>query len=330
MPRRPPTRGWRPCEHVDRLQPRTRVPWSPSADGRPCTHSQAHERAGVHLAPGVSAVDPPSHASTEVRNMTQRDGFDPHVGSIPPERSEPERPKSPVISDRARKDWPVLLAAAPVVVAASRVIGFSRGDQALLTTLLQTLDVPAVLIGSLMPTATTLLGILAYLAIGDPGLSQALLRGWRSLSVPATAAVFLAVCLLVSVSDLRALGATIALLAIAGLLRALLSRRARSEGRSWLGFGGDSMAVAAALLVPLLLNGSMWLPSESVRLADGTQVRVYVLAVETDWTTMLRAKDRKIVRLPSAEVIGREVCNESPVRTLAQLNWHTPAQPQCS
>lgn len=251
-------------------------------------------------------------------------------GTTPPNGPESEPPPPPAIPVSARRNLSVLLAAAPIAVATARVVGFSRGDQALLTTLLQTLDVPAVLIGSLIPAAVIVLGITIYAAIGDPRVSRALLRGWRGLSPLTETGIAAALLLLVYVSDLQTLGATVGLLVLAGAIRALLTRRARSRGRSWVGFGGDTVAVVAALLLPVLMNASMWLPSERVRLADGLQEQVYVLAVDGPWTTLLRTKDRRIIRLPSADVTEREVCNTTQVRALAQEFGTGSPQPQCS
>jgi hypothetical protein len=62
---------------------------------------------------------------------------------------------------------------------------------------------------------------------------------------------------------------------------------------------------------------NLWLPAEVVTFEDGNARRAivgHVLSVEGEWTTVVRATDRGLTRIPSQQVKTRELCHLSGVQ----------------
>ncbi len=89
-----------------------------------------------------------------------------------------------------------------------------------------------------------------------------------------------------------------------------------------------------------------WLPSERVTTKSGTLVG-YVVEVGAEWTTLLVAKDRRVVRVRSDDVEARQVCREADYGGIASdiffgrkkggrtasaalFGWARPEYPACA
>jgi hypothetical protein len=84
----------------------------------------------------------------------------------------------------------------------------------------------------------------------------------------------------------------------------------------------EYFAVVAVLVTFLLDVPVMWLPPERVELMSRDNVTGYVLATDSEWTSVLLEEDREVLIVRTYEVSERTVCNvEDPGkgRTLSQL-----------
>jgi hypothetical protein len=84
----------------------------------------------------------------------------------------------------------------------------------------------------------------------------------------------------------------------------------------------ELFAVVAFLVTNLLDVPTVWLPPERVEVSGSTPVTAYVLAVDSDWTTLLLDADRRVLVVPTSQVNARTVCNVEHVttsRTISQV-----------
>jgi hypothetical protein len=79
--------------------------------------------------------------------------------------------------------------------------------------------------------------------------------------------------------------------------------------------------VPPAVLFLVLTFPQMWLPPEIVQVEDH-RIVAYVVSTEGRWTTLLREKDRAILRTKSDLVSGRQICGlPSTLRTPSLVQW---------
>jgi hypothetical protein len=87
-----------------------------------------------------------------------------------------------------------------------------------------------------------------------------------------------------------------------------------------------TLAVAAAFIIICAFGfgasvTNMWLPAEVVTFEDGnarSAIVGHVLSVEGEWTTVVRATDRGLTRIPSQQVKTRELCHLSGAQPAGQ------------
>jgi hypothetical protein len=254
-------------------------------------------------------------------------------GRYPPAVEEPSPQEPATAPPQAPESWlgknvVFVLTALPFLIAAARVVLFAGGDQALLTTLLQTINVPAIILGSVVPAGLLILMFAAYLAIADPKVWPAMVALARRSPAVAVYVLPPLLIVIVAMSSYDAALAIAAGLGLAGLARLLWTRWSRKRGKTWRGWVEDSTAFTVFLVVGLLTAGPMWLPSESVTTSDGAARMGYVLSADGEWTTVL-TNDRVVLRLASSDVVAREVCNESHPATLMQWMFHWQPQRAC-
>ena len=84
-------------------------------------------------------------------------------------------------------------------------------------------------------------------------------------------------------------------------------------------------------MLALTYSSSLWLPTEVIRLQDGSQQVGFVLQVDGSWTTVLTEGGRQVLRVPSPALQSRTVC--SPAQTewlsLAELWLRNSEPPAC-
>lgn len=223
----------------------------------------------------------------------------------------------------------LILATAPVLIAAVRVVMFSGGDQALLATLAQTLDLRAILIPSVLPVGAFVVVLAVWTAIGDPKLGRGLVAGVNRAApylwfvVPLVLGFFALVPWTVAVGVL-------VLALLLGAIRWFGTRRSHKKGKEWRGFVEDGLATLGLLtMVYLALGTPMWLPLERVDFRDGTTSIGYVLSEEGAWVTFLTDEGHRVERIQAVDVVERQVCNDSSSRSLVLVARGDTPQPAC-
>lgn len=251
----------------------------------------------------------------------------------------------------ARARWPlwvdlgVLIAVLPIMFAGIRVLVYSGGDPVILRTLIGTLDVPAVVMGTLLPLIPILVFSFFQFLILDSGRSQWALRGaakWAAIIFGIIAIALYA--LLGPYPGSPIIIGSLALGLLTGQIIYLAStRKARADGsikrakdarpdfslrRNVYVWVSPAVLIGVILLLPL----GMWLPSERLDLDDGTSIETYVLRTSSGWMTTIDA-DKIIRQVPADSVEARTVCDQGNAETLA-LVWLTPRSgvdiPTCS
>jgi len=223
----------------------------------------------------------------------------------------------------------LILGVTPVFVAGLRIVLYAGGDHALLTTLLQTLNVPAILLGTLVPSSLLVAALLVYALIADNGLWAPLGRQVRSMSPWTLRIAFPLIAVVALVSELTTVLFVLAGLTIAGLVRWWGVRRVRRLGRASKPWIEDGMTLVALFLPFILADAPMWLPAENVELSDEPSRTVFVLSVSDEWATLL-TPDRQLLRVPSEDMESRTVCNFAESRSLLQLLDKRQPHAQCS
>jgi len=233
----------------------------------------------------------------------------------------------------------------PITLATVRILLYSGGDATLLRVLIQTLDVPTVVLGSVLPLLPALFGSAIYLVIGDFSIAKRLFSGAsrrRKIMVGAVATISLLVwALLSSWSTVR--GLIIAVLVgvggSVGFWYAWFFYRSLSGGRTARDAGRDAaktrfglsepvgkvshliLVPALTLAIALAIPFGMWLPQERVTVKNGSaslSFTGYVLKTDETWTTVLSA-DKHVGVWRSTDVVEREVCDQFQHESLWSL-----------
>lgn len=242
---------------------------------------------------------------------------------------------------RSRPRWidvGVLLAVIPVLLAAARVLLFSGGDPALFRVLVQTLNVPTVLLG----TAISILPVVALLPIfmfaSEPSALRHFARAsWFSYAFFAYAVVALAAIALgpwpwMGWLTLIVFAASVGFwlmrrlrhgvkayrrgLTLKSALRAPHPMIVRPPTEAWKSSAWVPVSVVVLTLVSLQ---SMWLPLERIDLASGTRLTGFVLEDQAEWTTFL-TDERSVLRIATDQVEARTVCDQGEFSSLV-MGW---------
>ena len=67
--------------------------------------------------------------------------------------------------------------------------------------------------------------------------------------------------------------------------------------------------VGSAILIYVILSTEMWLPAEKLDVPSQPEFVGYVIGESSEWTTVLREKERSIIRIPTRTIASREPCN---------------------
>lgn len=68
--------------------------------------------------------------------------------------------------------------------------------------------------------------------------------------------------------------------------------------------------VATPLILLFAVGPDFWLPAEVVRLMSGERIEGYVLEDDTEWTVLVRLRDRGISFVRSSDISSRAICKE--------------------
>ncbi|WP_029151241.1 hypothetical protein [Microbacterium indicum] len=243
--------------------------------------------------------------------------------------TNPEKPEKPSLLGRAWTHAAILIAILPVVVAAIRVMLYSGGDPVVMKTLVETLNILTLLLGTFLP----LLPLLVYFAFQmlmarTPAFNAAIRTAKGRLALFAGAAFWLL---------LGPFPATVWLVGavVFGLVTGWLLLRYVKPWRrlhEWMAPGpgktpptSPAYITTIVLLVTLLVvPQGMWLPLERVTRSGSADQFVYVLKDAEGWTTTI-TNNRSIDVFKSSEVTARVVCDQGQYASI--LTMMTGADP---
>lgn len=247
-------------------------------------------------------------------------------------------PSEPVAARPRWVDIGVLIAATPIVLAAARILIFSGGDPALFRVLIQTLNVPTVLLGTIVSILPVVALLPLALFASEPGALWHFTRArWFRYAFPAYSAVVVAAITLGPWPAMGWTALTVTLLFVVfrlarraqhgtrayrrGLtmrsaIRASPPMRVRAPSGAW---KSSALSPIAIVILSLASLQSMWLPSELLHLADGTELTGFVLEEKSEWTTFL-TEGRAILRVSTAQVEARTVCQQGEFSSL-MTHW---------
>jgi hypothetical protein len=237
---------------------------------------------------------------------------------------------APVIASNAVRrshiDTAVLIAIVPVVVAAVRIWLFSGGDTAVFLTLLRTLNIPAVLIGTIIVAVPFVIILMLTILVTDwkardqakEWLSR---RHWPAALIPILFFIFLYTTSWTILISLATLGAFVGAYT--------LTRRYWPWGRKYIADimiprRGDHngpvsiVTFTGVLVVFLIIPTSMWLPLEKIDIDKSESRAAYVLESTQEWTTLLTSK-YKIEVYHTKDIKSRAVCRSSFGGSLSTL-----------
>lgn len=211
----------------------------------------------------------------------------------------------------------LVLTLIPILLSGLRIFAVANGDRATLVTLLSTLDVTAVLLGTfawLLPTAFGVAAAICWIR-------------WlqlRSVSRPPTAGqrtaiLWLAVCTTILALILFAFAPVNDLLNLLLCLLAVYFFRKPERNRV-----GQAVIIGAAFLAlvvaPVLFRAAnMWLPAEKIVLRNQPAIVGYVLTADPRYATVLKAADSTVQILPLDDVESRTICRLNPGLESASL-----------
>lgn len=214
----------------------------------------------------------------------------------------------------------------PIAVAAARIAVFSGGEPALLATLVQSIDVPAIVLSSIVPAAGFMVGFFTFVTIANSELSPHVLRAVRSASGPANAVFAFTLILVVYLSSLSQLVAIAAMVALGIVYRLTSDRIDKKRGSS---VSADVPAVVASFMFTVLFTAAPWMPTEAVQLEDNTIQVAYVVSAGNGWTTLVDAETKLVSRIDDDDVLARTVCSKPRPRSLAQVMGNVEPPPRC-
>jgi hypothetical protein len=211
---------------------------------------------------------------------------------------------------------PWLIGLIPVVFACLHLMIVSRGDAQTLRSLVQNLNVTALVLATVLPLGTT---ILVWAFLISLGLTMIKPKGQRKaraqttilLFTLATFIGFFAMPLLAAVVNLAILAT---LLSFAAVSRWANKKEGWQPAKKFFAFSAFAWATAL-ILVPLLIwlgFLGVWMPQERITLG-ATQViePAYVLSYDDHWTKYMDGSHKMHI-VPTRDITCREVVDAPP------------------
>jgi hypothetical protein len=211
----------------------------------------------------------------------------------------------------------LVLTLIPVLLSGLRIFAVANGDRATLVTLLSTLDVKAVLLGTfawLLPTAFGVAATICWIrwlqlrsVSGPPSAGQSTGLLWLAVGTTILALILFAFA---PVNDL---------LNLLLCLFAVYFFRKPERNRV-----GQAVIIGAAflalVLAPVVFRAAnMWLPAEKIVLKNQPAMVGYVLTADPRYATVLKAADSTVQILEFDDVESRTICRLNPRLESASL-----------
>lgn len=227
-------------------------------------------------------------------------------------------------------DWresALVIALVPMIASAIRIWMLSGGDKTLFFVLLRGLNIPALLIGTVVSMLPTVLIIGFWVMITDKQ-ARSELNLWAN-RLPASNHIFIPLLALIVLftttlsTALTLAGMAAFFTAVHFIRRGYFKRKARKNS-----VGTDVRkpsrspdflpSFVVVIFMFLLLPSNIWLPAEQLTTSSNGEINGYVLESDITWTTVLTT-DRHLVTLATPQILTRSVCADSEPRTLANL-----------
>ena len=207
----------------------------------------------------------------------------------------------------------LVLTLIPVLLSGLRIFAVANGDRATLVTLLSTLDVKAVLLGTFAWLLPTGFGVAATICW---------IRWFQLRSVsgsPSAGLLWLAVCTTILALILFAFAPVNDLFNLLLCLFAVYFFRKPERNRV-----GQAVIIGAAflalVLAPVVFRAAnMWLPAEKIILKNQPAIVGYVLTTDPRYATVLKAADSTVQILEFDDVESRTICRLNPRLESASL-----------
>jgi hypothetical protein len=204
----------------------------------------------------------------------------------------------------------------PILLSGLRIFAVANGDRAALVTLLSTLDVTAVLLGTfawLLPTAFGVAAAICWVrwlqlrSVTSPRVGQRGIMLWLAVGTSVVALILFAFALLNDLFNL----------VLCELAIVFFRKPERNRIGQAVIVGAAFLAVVLAPVVFRVAN--MWLPAEKIAVRNQPVMVGYVLAADSRYATVLQAADSVVRILQLDQVESRTICRLSPRLESASL-----------
>jgi hypothetical protein len=196
----------------------------------------------------------------------------------------------------------------PLLFCAMRVMAVSGGDVDTLRTLVQNLDVKALVLATILPIGgTVVFWVQVALLMFSLGRSTApeykrALRAASVLLFPITVAILWAATPPRQVQfNLLILGGFASVIVIGAATKG----RIRQSLVALVALA--IVAFSFAGVITVLVQDDMWVPFERIRMKDGSLVDGYVLGVDGTWTRYMDSDDNRVYIVPTGEIVRRDL-----------------------
>ncbi len=218
----------------------------------------------------------------------------------------------PTNSKMSRAEWFALLGAVfgvlPILLCAMRVMIVARGEFNSLRTLVQNLDVKALVLATLLPVGGTVMLWVQFALFMLLVAKDTLQQYKRILGTSFVCLLPFTIAILGIGTPTRQLLINIALLVLL-IIALIAANRMRGMLRSliiWLCAIGMMVGVAA-VVGTVVTQSDLWVPFERIALEDGPVVEGYVLSVDEEWTRYMDSSDRSIHIVHTDKVKTRDL-----------------------
>jgi hypothetical protein len=92
----------------------------------------------------------------------------------------------------------------------------------------------------------------------------------------------------------------------------VLAARKRKQSPNWADHAWRTILTVLLLITSTVTGPAVWLAPEAITLGSGDTVVAYVIEDEGEWATLLREKDRTVIRPRTSDIIARRVCSRDP------------------
>lgn len=223
-------------------------------------------------------------------------------------------------------DIALFIAVSPLIAAAVRIWLYSGGDVSIFLLLLRTLDIPVVLMATLVIMIPTAIVVMLWVILTDWKARDYIANWieqhrWAILLLPLVLFVLIYTAgPLLLLSLLMIILSTVFYVAIGRfwpwgkkhITDIVIAKRGDH-------YGPDSIVTIVGLLIIfLIIPHNMWLPLERVKINPDKQYHAYVLESNAEWTTLL-TPEKSVLIVPTHSVKARELCRAAANLTLATL-----------